>query len=50
MSWAGVELASAELGDARLTLRLMGMVERLVERAAQSLPQGFGSWKETKAA
>jgi hypothetical protein len=50
MSWAGKELASAELGDERLVLRLMRMVERFVERASQSLPQGFGSWAETKAA
>jgi hypothetical protein len=50
MSWAGLELASAELGDQRRALRLMRMVERLVERASQSLPQGFGSWAETKAA
>lgn len=50
MSWAGKELMGAELGDDRRTLRLMHIVERLVERAEQSIPQGFGSWSETKAA
>lgn len=50
MSWAGKELARAELGDDRRALRLMQIVERLVEHAEQSIPQGFGSWSETKAA
>jgi hypothetical protein len=50
MSWASRELASAELGDERRVLRLMRMAERFVERAEQSLPQGLGSWSETKAA
>lgn len=50
MSWAGKELASAELGDDRRSLRLMRIVERLVERAEQSIPASFGSWSETKAA
>jgi hypothetical protein len=50
MSWAGKELASAELGDDRLDLRLMQIVERLVESAERSIPEGFGSWSETKAA
>jgi hypothetical protein len=50
MSWAGKELAGVELGDDRRALRLMQIVERLVERAEQSIPQGFGSWSETKAA
>jgi hypothetical protein len=50
MTWAGKELATAELGDERRALRLMKMVERFVERAEQSIPQGFGSWSETKAA
>jgi hypothetical protein len=50
MSWAGKELATAELGDERRVLRLMKLVERFVERAEQSIPQGFGSWSETKAA
>jgi hypothetical protein len=50
MSWAGKELAAADLGDDRLDLRLMRIVERLVESAEQSIPEGFGSWSETKAA
>ena len=50
MSWAGKELAGADLGDVRLGLRLMQMVERLVESAERSMPEGFGSWSETKAA
>ena len=50
MSWAGKELAGADLGDVRRGLRLMQMVERLVESAERSIPEGFGSWSETKAA
>lgn len=50
MGWASQELASADLGDDRRALRLMKIVERLAERAEQSIPQGFGSWSEAKAA
>lgn len=50
MSWASEELRGAELGDDRRALRLMRIVESLVEHAEQSVPQGFGSWSETKAA
>jgi hypothetical protein len=50
MSWASEEFSGAELGDDRRVLRLMRMVERLVEHAEQSVPEGFGSWSETKAA
>jgi Transposase DNA-binding/Transposase Tn5 dimerisation domain len=50
MEWAGKELSEAELGDDRRALRLMRMVETLVEHAEQSVPEGFGSWSETKAA
>ena len=50
MSWAGLELSTADLGDSRRALRLMKIVERLVERAERSIPEGFGSWSETKAA
>lgn len=50
MSWAGKELAAADLGDDRRDLRLMQIVESLVKSAEQSIPEGFGSWSETKAA
>lgn len=48
VGWEGA--VRAELGDDRRALRLMQIVERLVESAEQSIPQGFGSWSETKAA
>lgn len=50
MSWAGEELAAAELGDTRRVLRLMRVVESLVEHAERSLPRSFGSEAEVKAA
>jgi hypothetical protein len=50
MCWAGEELAGVELGDDRRALRLMRMVETLVDHAEQSIAEGFGSWSETKAA
>jgi len=48
--WAGKELFDAELGDERRVLRLMRVVESLVEHAEQSVPQGWGGWSETRAA
>lgn len=48
--WAGEELVDAELGDERRVLRLMRVVESLVEHADQSVPQGCGNLAETRAA
>jgi Transposase DNA-binding/Transposase Tn5 dimerisation domain len=50
MSWAGEELAEAELGDTRRVLRLMRMVESLADHAERSIPQSFDSEAEVKAA
>jgi hypothetical protein len=50
MGWVDEELAGAELGDVRLDLRLMRIVETLAKHAEQSVPQMCGSWAETKAA
>lgn len=48
--WAGEELVDAQLGDERRVLRLMRVVESLVEHAEQSVPQGCGGAAETRAA
>ena len=50
MSWASEELRELDLGDVRLDLRLMEMIERLAEQCERSVPQAFGSWAEVKAA
>jgi hypothetical protein len=50
MGWSSQELAGIELGDVRLDLRMMEMVERLAEQLEKSLPEAFGSWAEVKAA
>jgi hypothetical protein len=50
MGWVDEELAGAELGDVRLDLRLMRIVETLARHAEQSVPQMCGNWAETKAA
>jgi hypothetical protein len=50
MGWSAKELAEIDLGDTRLELRLMDMVERLSQHCDESLPQAFGSWAEVKGA
>lgn len=50
MGWSSQELAGVELGDVRLDLRLMEMVERLAKHLDESLPEAFGSWAEIKGA
>lgn len=50
MSWVSKELASVSLGDERLALRLMRVVEALAARPACSLPQAFDSEAEVRAA
>ena len=49
-SWVMAELLGAELGDIRLSERLVRIVERLSERPEASIPQACGSAAETKAA
>ena len=39
-----------QLGDARLEKRLDRLVERFSQVPAQSIPQVFGEWSDTKAA
>lgn len=50
MSWAQSELYRAEFGDARLTQRLIQLVEALARRAEASIPQACPCWAQTKAA
>ena len=50
MSWVSEELGELDLGDVRLDLRLMEMIERLAEQCERSVPQAFGSWAEVKGA
>jgi hypothetical protein len=50
MNWVSDELRELDLGDVRLDLRLMEMIERLAEQCERSVPQAFGSWAEVKGA
>lgn len=50
MSWVSEELRDVCLGDARLDLRLMEMIERLSQHSEESFPEAFGSWAELKGA
>lgn len=50
MGWVSEELRGLDLGDVRLDLRLMEMIERLAEQCERSVPQAFGSWAEVKGA
>jgi hypothetical protein len=50
VSWAEVEFGEAELGDARLTLRLQELAERLGKHPSQSLPDATADGAELKAA
>ncbi len=49
-SWVAQELMGAELGDIRLSRRLVRLAERLDERPEASIPQACGNVAETKAA
>lgn len=49
-NWVTAELMGAELGDIRLSERLVRIVERLSERPEASIPQACVSAAETKAA
>lgn len=49
-SWAEAEVGSAELGDKRLTKRLVKMVERFEAQPFASIPQACGGWADTQAA
>ena len=47
--WAAEELASAALGDARLTKRFVRIVADKVAKPSASIPQASGDWAATKA-
>jgi hypothetical protein len=49
-SWVTQELGHAELGDARLSKRLVKVVEDLAEQPEASVPQACGDWAATKGA
>lgn len=50
MGWAEEEMGGAELGDARLSRRLVRLVERLAEQPSASIPAACAGAAETKAA
>ena len=50
MLWAARECGRAEFGDARLTQRLISLVDSRVEHPEKSLPEALGQWNATKAA
>jgi Transposase DNA-binding len=47
--WAAQELATADLGDARLTKRLVRIVADKLAKPTASIPHPSGSWAATKA-
>ncbi len=49
-SWAQEELGHAELGDKRLTKRLVRLAEQLERQPFASIPQACESWADTQAA
>ena len=50
MSWAEEELGSADLGDGRVSRRLVRLAEDLSANPTASIPQACQGWAETKAA
>ena len=50
MGWAEEELGSADLGDARVSRRLVRLAEDLSANPTASIPQACQGWAETKAA
>jgi len=49
-TWAEEELGAAELGDARLTRRLIKLADRFADKPTSSIPGACADWSETKAA
>jgi hypothetical protein len=49
-AWAEAEFGSAQLGDARLTDRLVRMAEGIAASPGKSLPEAMPGWAELKAA
>ena len=48
--WAAEEFSTAELGDGRLTKRLIKVASALAEKPTASLPGACSGWAETLAA
>ena len=49
-NWAAKEFGGAELGDGRLTKRLMKVATDLADRPTASIPGACSGWVETQAA
>ncbi|MCX8062289.1 MAG: transposase [Anaerolineales bacterium] len=49
-SWAADELRYTELGNKRLTKRIIRVVEKLAEKHQAGIPKAMAIWPETKAA
>lgn len=50
MDWATAEFADLDLGDARLSKRLVKLVEAFARQPMASIPAACGGWAETQAA
>ena len=50
MGWAEEELGSADLGDARVSRRLVRLAEDVSANPTARIPQACQGWAETKAA
>lgn len=50
MGWVSEELRDVALGDVRLDLRMMRVLEALAQRCEESFPTALGSWAEVKGA
>ncbi|MGL6071195.1 IS4/Tn5 family transposase DNA-binding protein, partial [Craterilacuibacter sp.] len=50
MMWAQQELGGAQLGDAKLSRRLVQLADRLAEHPSASIPQACRGWAEIQAA
>lgn len=50
VGWAAMDLAGADLGDARLNRRLVQVAERLGAHPGASIPVACGGWAETQGA
>jgi hypothetical protein len=50
MNWAQAELSGAELGDKRLTRRLVKLAYRFSEKPMASIPEASLGWPETRGA
>lgn len=49
-TWAMAEFATAELGDGRLSKRLIKLADRFADKPTASIPGACGDWAETQGA